>query len=50
MHITAAFYPQNSGMKMYAEQVEPFEECLARQALSKERDDLWKALVINILG
>lgn len=50
MHITADFYPQNSGMKMYAEQVEPSEGCLARQALFKERDDLWKALAMNILG
>lgn len=49
VHITADFYPQNSGMKTYAEEVEPSKETLARQALSKERDDFWKTLATNIL-
>lgn len=50
MHITSDFYPQNSGMKIHAEEVEPSEGCLARQALSKDRGDFWKTLAISILS
>lgn len=50
MNITADLYPQNSGMKIYAEEVEACEGCLVKQALSKERDDFWKIVAMNILG